>query len=217
MFPWDVAPRWPDAIGLRVKAGPIKGGGFIERKVRIYGTGDDKRELVEFGGIIQLEILKVGVYAIGILSPDPFSLVLVMGVRFPTAIELSFGFTFNGIGGILAINRRVDTGELIKGMQTHFIDRVLFPDDPVAEAPKILDQVAHVFPPHEGGFVVGPIVELGWGSQAKIVEAKIGVILALPDPKLIMLGAVRVRAPRRSPRLPTSAARSTGRSRPTGC
>ena len=37
MFPWDVSPRWPDAIGLRVNAGPIKGGGYIERKVRTYG------------------------------------------------------------------------------------------------------------------------------------------------------------------------------------
>jgi hypothetical protein len=195
MFPWAVSPRWPDAIGLRVKAGPVKGGGYLERKVRVYGTGANKVEIVEFGGVIQLEILKVGVYAIGILSPEPFSLVLVMGVRFPTAIDLVFGFTFNGVGGILAINRRVDTGELIKGMATHFIDRVLFPDDPVAQAPKLLDQVAHVFPPYDGGFVVGPVIELGWGSQAKIVEAKIGVILALPDPKIILLGAVRIRAP----------------------
>jgi len=195
MFAWDVSPRWPDQIGLRVKAGPIKGGGYLERKVRTYGTGADKKDLVEFGGMIQLEILKVGVYAVGILSPDPFSLVLVMGVRFPTAIELSFGFTFNGVGGILALNRRVDGAALAKAMQTHFIDRVLFPDDPVAEAPTILDQVAQVFPPHAGGFVVGPIVELGWGSQAKIIEAKIGVILSLPDPKVVILGAVRVRAP----------------------
>jgi hypothetical protein len=195
MFPWAVSPRWADAIGLRVNAGPIKGGGYLERKVRVYGTGADKKELVEFGGVIQLEILKVGVYGIGILSPEPFSLALVMGVRFPTAIELTFGFTFNGVGGLLALNRRVDSAELIKGMQTHFIDRVLFPDDPVAEAPKILDQVAHVFPPFDGGFVVGPIVELGWGSQAKIVEAKLGVVLALPDPKIILLGAVRIRAP----------------------
>lgn len=195
MFPWDVAPRWPDAIGLRVKAGPITGGGYLERKVRSYGTGPGKREIVEFGGVIQLEILKVGVFAVGILSPDPFSLVLVMGVRFPVAIELSFGFTFNGVGGILAINRTVDTTKLIEGMKTHFIDRVLFPDDPVAEAPTLLDQVAHVFPPAEGGFVVGPIIELGWGSQAKIVEAKLGVVLALPDPKVIILGSVRVRAP----------------------
>lgn len=195
IFPWVVSPRWPDAIGLRIKTGPINGGGYIERKTRTYGTGANKKELVEFGGVIQLEILKVGVYAVVILSPDPFSLVLVMGVRFPTAIELSFGFTFNGVGGILALDRRVDSSELIKGMQSHFIDRVLFPDDPVAEAPKILDQVALVFPHQDGGFVVGPIVELGWGSQAKIIEAKLGIILALPDPKVIILGAVRVRAP----------------------
>ncbi len=192
MFPWAVSPRWPDAIGLRVKAGPIKGGGYLERKVRTYSTGE---QLVEFGAVVQLEILKVGVSAIVILSPDPFSLVLVMGVRFPTPIELSFGFTFNGVGGILALNRRVDTGALRKGIETHFIDQVLFPDDALSAAPTILDKVARVFPPYDGGFVVGPVIELGWGSQAKIIEAKIGIVLALPHPKIILLGAVRVRAP----------------------
>lgn len=195
MFPWDLAPRWPDAIGLRIKAGPINGGGYIERKVRVYGEGANKKELVEFGGVIQLEILKVGVFAIVLLSPDPFSLVLVMGVRFAKAIELSWGFTFNGVGGMLAINRTVDTQKLIEGMKSHFIDRVLFPDDPVAEAPKLLEQVAHVFPPADGGFIIGPIVELGWGSEAKIIEAKLGLIIALPDPKVIILGSVRIRAP----------------------
>lgn len=195
MFPWAVSPRWPDQIGLKIKAGPVKGGGYIERKVRTYGTGASKQEIVEFGGILQLEILKAGVFAIGLLTPEPFSFVIVMGVRFPTPITLPFAFTFNGVGGLLAVNRRVDSGELIKGMQSHFIDRVLFPADPVAEAPKLLDQVAKVFPPQEGGFVVGPIVELGWGSAAKLIEAKLGIILALPDPKLILLGAVRVRAP----------------------
>jgi len=193
-FPLAASAREADAVGLRIAAGPIKGGGFIERKERAYGP-DPSNKLVEYGGVIQLEILKVGVSAIVILSPEPFSLVLVIGVRFPKAIELSFGFTLNGVGGILALDRRVDSGELIKGMQSHFLDRVLFPADPAAEAPKLLDQVAKVFPQQDGGFVVGPIVELGWGSEAKIVEAKLGIILALPDPKLILLGAVRVRAP----------------------
>ncbi|WP_295697167.1 DUF6603 domain-containing protein [Lapillicoccus sp.] len=195
IFPMAVSPRWPDQIGLRIKAGPITGGGFLERRTRTYGTGASAVQLVEFGGVIQLEILKVGVYAIGILSPDPFSMVLVMGVHFPVAIELSFGFTFNGIGGILAINRRIDTTELVSGIRSHFVDSLLFPDDPVSAAPTLLDKLAKVFPPQPGGFVVGPIIELGWGSQAKIVEAKLGIVLALPDPKLIILGAVRVRAP----------------------
>lgn len=105
--------------------------------------------------MLQLEILKVGVFATGILSPDPFSLVLVMGVRFPTAIELTFGFTLDGIGGILALNRTVDTDQLVAGLKNHFIDRVLFPDDPVAEAPRLLDQVASVFPYRRDGFVAG--------------------------------------------------------------
>jgi hypothetical protein len=193
VFPMVVSPRWPDAIGIRINAGVVKGGGYLERRIRTYGT--PPVEVAEFGGVIQIEILKVGVYAIGILTPDPFSLVLVMGVRFPVAIELSFGFTFNGVGGILAVNRTVNTTELVAGMKSHFIDSVLFPDDPVAAAPGILDKVAKVFPPAEGGFVIGPIIELGWGSQAKIIEAKLGIVLALPDPKVLILGAVRVRAP----------------------
>jgi len=190
-----VSPRWPDAIGLRIKAGPITGGGFIERKERTYKVDGQDVKRVEFGGVIQLQILKAGVSAIVILSPDPFSLVLVMGVRFPAAIELSFGFTWNGIGGILAIDRGLDIDDLRTGMKEHIIDRMLFPEDPVSEAPKLLEKVAHVFPPRDGGFVVGPIVELGWGSQAKFVELKLGVVLALPDPAVVILGSLRVRPP----------------------
>lgn len=195
MFEMPVSTRWPDAIGLRVKAGPITGGGFIQRVERTYQVDGKDIKRIEFGGVIQLQILKFGVSAIVILSPDPFSLVLVIGVRFPVAIELSFGFTLNGIGGILAIDRGLSLEALKAGMKDHLLDKMLFPDNPVAEAPKLLDKVANVFPPRAGGFVVGPIVELGWGSQAKFVEMKLGVVLALPDPMIVVLGSLRVRVP----------------------
>lgn len=196
MFDLPVTPRWPDQIGLRIKAGPITGGGFIQRVEREYLQPDgSKLKRVEFGGVVQLQILKVGVFAIVILSPDPFSLVLVMGVRFPTPIELSFGFTLNGIGGLITLDRGIDLEALRKGMADHVIDRMLFPEDPVSEAPKLLDQVAHVFPPRSGAFVFGPIAELGWGSQAKFVELKIGVVLALPEFMFVILGSLRVRVP----------------------
>lgn len=190
-----VTPRWADAIGLRIKAGPITGGGFIQRVERTYKVEGQEVKRVEFGGALQLQILKFGVTAIVILSPDPFSLVLVMGVRFPVAIELSFGFTLNGIGGILALDRGLDLQELKSGLKDHILDKMLFPDDPISEAPKLLDKVAHVFPPRTGGFVVGPIVELGWGSQAKFVKMKVGVVLALPDPAIVILGSLRVQVP----------------------
>lgn len=195
VFALPVSPRWPDAIGLRIKAGPVTGGGFIERVERTYKVDGQDVKRVEFGGVVQLKILKFGVSAIVILSPDPFSLVLVMGIRFPAAIELSWGFTLNGIGGILALNRTLDLEELKSGMKEHILDKMLFPDNPIAEAPKLLDKVAHVFPPRDGGFVFGPIVELGWGSQAKIIEMKLGVVLALPDPMIVVLGALRICVP----------------------
>lgn len=190
-----ISPRWPDAIGLRIQAGPIVGGGFIERRERTYKVDGKDVVRVEFGGTIQLQIVKVGITAIVILSPDPFSLVLVIGVRFPKAIELGMGFTLNGVGGILAIDRGIDLEALRSGMREHVLDKMLFPDDPVSAAPKLLDQVAHVFPPLDGGFVIGPIAELGWGSEAKFVKMKVGVILALPDPKIVIVGALSVQVP----------------------
>lgn len=195
VFELPVSPRWPDAIGLRIKAGPITGGGFIQRVERTYKVDGQDVKRIEFGGVLQLQIVSFGVTAIVILSPDPFSLVLVIGVRFPTPIELSFGFTLNGIGGILALDRGLSLPALKAGMKEHVLDKMLFPDNPVAEAPKLLDKVANVFPPVSGGFVVGPIVELGWGSQAKFVELKLGVVLALPDPMVVVLGSLRVRVP----------------------
>lgn len=190
-----VTPRWPDAIGLRIKAGPISGGGFIQRVERTYKVNGQDIKRVEFGGTVQLQVLKVGITAIVILSPDPFSLVLVIGVRFPTAIDLGLGFTLNGIGGLLALDRGLDLEALKAGMKEHVLDKMLFPDDPVSEAPKLLDKVAHVFPPRPQGFVVGPMVELGWGSQARFVKLKLGVVLALPDPMIVVLGALSVQVP----------------------
>ena len=58
-----------------------------------------------------------------------------------------------------------------------------------------LDKVRTIFPAQEGSFVVGPIALLGWGSQAGFVVAKVGIILTLPDPKLILLGAVLIGVP----------------------
>jgi hypothetical protein len=195
VFDLPVSPRWPEAIGLRIQAGPVTGGGFIQRVERTYKVGGQDVQRVEFGGVFQLQILKFGVTAIVILSPDPFSLVLVIGVRFPVPIDLSFGFTLNGIGGILALDRGVSVPALKAGLKDHVLDKMLFPDNPVAEAPTLLDKVANVFPPQKGGFVFGPIAELGWGSAAKLIELKLGIVLALPDPTVIILGSLRVQAP----------------------
>lgn len=183
--PFVSSPKPPSGLGFRIAAGPVKGGGFLRH-----------REIEkDYGGIIDLAIGKIGVTAIGMVSPDPFSFVVIIGVHFMPKVELSFGFTLNGIGGILAMERQLSVDALGAALKDGVVSNLLFPDDPVAVAPTILDQLAAVFPPLPGGFVVGPIVELGWGSQAGLVRAKVGIVIALPDPKLVVLGSVQITVP----------------------
>jgi hypothetical protein len=181
----EVTPKSPSSAGLRVNSGLLSGGGFLRYK----------EETREYGGVLDLQFTTIGITAIGLIGTDPFSLVVVIGVHFLPKIELSFGFTLSGIGGLLAIERRLDSDALRKGIREGAVAMLLFPEDPVASAPKILDRLAEVFPPQSGGFVVGPMVELGWGSQAGFVKARLGIVLALPDPRLVILGSLQIGVP----------------------
>ena len=182
-LPITLAPRLPDAAGVSVDAGIVRGGGFLYHKNN------------EYGGVLDLRLGTIGITAIGFVGTDPFSLVLVIGVEFFPAIELSFGFTLDGVGGLLALERRIDSDALRTAIVSHGADTILFPKDPVATAPSILSTLHDIFPFQSGGFVVGPIVELGWGSQAKMVVVKLGVAISLPDPKVVLLGSMRVAVP----------------------
>ena len=186
----EVLPKPPTAAGLRIKTGLVTGGGYLRYK----------EDAGEYGGVLDLQFTKIGLTAAGLITFDPFSLVLVMGVHFFPKIELSYGFTLNGLGGIIAINRGLSIVELAKGLQEGALDELLFPSDPIAAAPKMLDRIGKVFPKHDGAVVVGPIAELGWGSQTGFVKAKLGVVLALPDPMLVVLGVLSVIVP--SPEVP---------------
>jgi hypothetical protein len=175
----------PSAAGLRVGTSLLTGGGFLSYN----------RTTKEYGGVLDLQFTTIGITAIGLIGTDPFSLVIVIGVHFLPKIELSFGFTLSGVGGLLAIERRLDSDQLRAGIDQGIVSTLLFPEDPVAAAPQILQQLAAVFPPQSGGFVVGPMVELGWGSQAGFVIARLGVILSLPDPRIVVLGSLRIGVP----------------------
>lgn len=181
----DVKPKIPTGMGVRIKTGVVSGGGYLR-----YSEDTE-----EYGGVFDLQFAKFGVTAIGLLGTDPFSFVIVIGVHFAPKIELGYGFTLNGLGGILAIQRSVDTAALRDGLKTDIVGQLLFPSDPVAAAPQILDQLGKVFPFRDGGFVVGPIAEIGWGSQAGFVKARLGVVLSLPDPKVVILGALEIGVP----------------------
>ncbi|MFV8753427.1 DUF6603 domain-containing protein [Nannocystaceae bacterium ST9] len=175
----SLAFKPPTGIGLAIDAGFAKGGGFLE-------IGDHR-----YSGVLELELLEVGVTAAGVLvtrMPDGspgWSLLLSLAARFP-GIQLGFGFTLLGVGGLIGIHRGVDTDALAEGVRTGALAHLLFPDDPIGDAVELIAALESVFPVARGQYVFGPIAKLGWGTPT-LLTLELGVILQLPEPLTISL------------------------------
>lgn len=175
----------PTGLGIVVDAGPVSGGGFL--------SFDDKNG--RYSGVLQLRIYEIGVKAIGLLDTrlpggeQGFSFLIIITAEF-TPIQLGFGFTLNGVGGLAGIHRTVVTEEIQSGIRKGTIDRLLFPKDPVANAARLISDLRRIFPPAKDRYVFGPMAIIGWGTPT-LIEAKVGILLELPDPvRLVLLGEV---------------------------
>ncbi|WP_204039534.1 DUF6603 domain-containing protein, partial [Acrocarpospora phusangensis] len=179
-----LAFRPPDGVGLGIDAGVAAGGGYL------YLDADAGR----YDGVIELRLLEVGVSAVVLIDTkapdvDGWSMFLALFIQVP-AIQLGFGFTLTGVGGLAGVNRTVDTAALESAVRSGGLDAVLFPDDPIADAPYVIDQLRSIFPPADGQYVFGPVVRLGWGTPT-LVEAQLGIVVTLPDPVIVaVLGSV---------------------------
>ena len=176
----------PTGLGLAVEVeDAASGGGFLAL------DADEGR----YSGAAELEILGVGLEAAGVLltklpaGGEAWSLFLSLSARF-TGLQLGFGFTLNGVGGLVGVNRGVDEDALGAAVRSGALNAVLFPEDPIADAPIILDSIESVFPPIGGQYVIGPVVNIGWGTPT-LVEIDAGVAIQLPQPLAVsLLGAL---------------------------
>lgn len=159
----------PNGAGLSLDAGVVKGGGYVY-------LDPDKGE---YAGVLELKLAGIGIKAIAILNtkvPDAgWSLLLLIFGNFP-AIQLSFGFTLTGIGGLIGLQHTLDADALARGIGTGALDAILFPPNPVADAPQIIHTLRTVFPTKRGGFVIGPMLEVGWGTPS-LVSIRAGVLI----------------------------------------
>ncbi|HET9768247.1 MAG TPA: DUF6603 domain-containing protein [Thermoanaerobaculia bacterium] len=177
----------PTGVGLAVDGGGFKGGGFLSFEP----------EQARYTGILELEFQdQLTVKAIGLLDTrlpngqTGFSLLIVISSEF-TPIQLGFGFKLDGVGGLLGLNRTVNTDRLVSGLRDNTLNSILFPTDVVANADRILSDLRQVFPPAPGRFVFGPMAKISWGTPA-LLTADIGLIVELPEPvRLAVLGVVR--------------------------
>jgi hypothetical protein len=185
-----VAPRFkpPSGAGLSLNlAGVISGGGFLS-------IDPDKGQ---YAGLLTLNLIGLGVTAIGIVNTKPsFSLLVVLTANFrPVGLDIGFGFTINAVGGLLGLHRGVDLQALAESVRTNALQSLLFPPNPVADAPRIISDLARVFPAADGHFVIGPMIEMGWGKPAGMIALQLGVIVEVPEPKIAIVGVLRVLVP----------------------
>jgi hypothetical protein len=182
----DIGFKPPTGVGLRVDAGPVKGGGFLgfdEPKGEYFGALE-----LTFQGVISLK-------AVGIVNtkmPDGtpgFALLILVTAEF-VPIQLGFGFTLIGVGGLLGLNHSLDTEALRQGVRTGSVTSILFPPDVVGNIVRIISDLQSFFPITQGHFVVAPMGKVGWGTPT-LISLELGVILDIPAPQLTIIGVLR--------------------------
>ncbi|MCS6320098.1 MAG: hypothetical protein H8K05_20475, partial [Nitrospira sp.] len=176
---FGLSPRFkpPTGLGLAIATAGVTGGGFL---------GFDPQR-AEYSGMLQLELAEtIAVKALGLLTtklPDGskgYSLVILLTAEGFAPIPVGFGFTLTGIGGLLGIHRTVRTDVLREGLKTGTLNSVLFPPDPLRNAPQIFSDLRRVFPPTAGRHVVGPMVQLRWGTPT-LLTLDLALLVELPS------------------------------------
>jgi hypothetical protein len=169
----------------------VTGGGFISFDF------DNER----YVGVLELSIKdKISLAVIGILTTklpgndDGYSLLLLITAEFEP-INLGFGFTLNGVGGLIALNRTMDFQFLRDGVKANTLDSILFPDNPVANINQIISDLEGAFPVQEGRYAFGPMGIIGWGTPT-LISLEIGLMIEVPSPvRLAVLGVIKAILP----------------------
>lgn len=198
--PFDISIGFkpPDGMGLVIDAGPITGGGFLK-----YDEPAGR-----YFGDLELEVYNFAVKAFGILDTqlpggDPaYSFVIIVSTEF-SPVPIGFGFTLNGVGGVAGIHRRLAVDVFRERLGQGTLDHILFPANPIQDAPQIVSDLQAVLPPAADRYVFGPMARIAWGTPA-LLEGKLGILLELPEPvRLVLLGQFRIVLPRKDSALIT--------------
>ncbi len=180
----------PNGVGLSIDAGTVRGGGYL------YFDFDKE----EYAGILELDLSGiVSVKAIGLITtrlPDGsrgFSLLLIITAEFGSPIQLGLGFTLSGVGGLLGLHRTMRLEAIATGIRDGGINSIMFPQNVVANAPRIISDLKKYFPVEQDIFLIGPMVKIGWGTP-NLVTVSLGIIIEIPG-NIAILGVLKVALP----------------------
>jgi hypothetical protein len=178
----------PSGIGLSIDAGGVvTGGGFLFH---------DPVQPV-YAGVMQLSLNDaISLTAFGLIAtqlPDGspgYSLLVFITAEDFQPIPLGMGFTLLGIGGMVAINRTFDQDVLRQGLKNDTLGTLLFPRDPVGNAPALIRSLAAAFPANRGSYLLGILAKIGWFTPT-LVLLELALILEFGSRKrLLVLGRI---------------------------
>lgn len=189
----DIGFKYPNGVGLSIDKAGVSGGGYL------YFDKDKG----QYAGVVQLSLQgDISVKGIGLIAtrlPDNskgFSLLIIITAEGFNPIPLPLGFKLTGIGGLLAINRTFDEEVLRAGLKSNTLDSVLFPKDPIRNAPQIISNLNKVFPISKGHHLFGPVAQITWGAKG-LLTANLALVLELGERlRLLILAQIAVILPR---------------------
>lgn len=187
---FDLGFKPPKGVGLSLDVGVIKGGGYLFLD---FDKG-------EYAGALEFTFSEiVSLKAIGIITTkmpdgsDGFSMLIIITAEFGAGIQLGFGFKLLGVGGLMGLNRTMKLEKIAEGVRDGGINSIMFPQDVVANAQKIISDLKTYFPVEEGKFLIGPMAKIGWGTPT-LISISIGIIIEIPG-NIAILGVIKVALP----------------------
>lgn len=193
-YDFGVGFKPPTGVGLQIQSAAVTGGGFL-----FYDS-----ERGQYGGVVSLVLTSsnITLKAVGLISTrlpggaKGFSLIVVVTAEGFKPIPLGLGFTLTGIGGLVAINRTFNEEAVGEGIKSHALERVLFPKDPIRNAPQIISSLDTFFPAKKGSYLFGFLAQISWGPGSPL-KMELGLILEAGNRlRLIVLGRVSAILPR---------------------
>ena len=180
----DFGYAGPKGLGFTIDARSVKGGGYLE-----FNDG-------EYIGFAELTVLdKFTVKAIGVITtklPDGqpgYSFLLLITAEFEP-IQLGFGFTLEGVGGIIGLHRSLNLETIREKVKTDDYDHILFPEDPLGNLPEIISSINEILPIKQGSYSFGIMGRLGWGTP-KLIDIKAGFLFEVPRWKIAVVGMAK--------------------------
>lgn len=187
----------PKGIGLVLDWGVVKGGGYLYI--------DPERG--EYFGSLELKFATWSLKALALITDrrpdgsDGWSLLVFVYGQFH--FHVAFGIFWNGIGGMIGLHHRADLDALQAGVRSGALDDILFPADPVADAPRIIARYRQLFPIEQDSLLFGPMLEFAF-SQPPIVYVRLGLIFEVRNAlgggdtelsKVVIIGQILVQLP----------------------